>query len=143
MENKKQVIQDFLSQGKSVLCIDSKVDGVKLPKHLMDKEQVNLALSLKFPNPIHFNEEGIETKLKFAGRQQQVFLPYNSIFGISIANDITNNFVWQEDTPPTVLEDAEELFYHLQDIFEDILKKEKEKSKYLDFEEELKKLKKS
>jgi hypothetical protein len=140
---KKHIIQEFLSQGKSVLAINSTVDGVKLPKHLMNKKQVKLSLSLKFPNPISFNEEGIETKLSFAGKQKNVYLPYTSIFGINDANDFTNNFVWEEDTPPELFEMAEDFLFQLHDIFEDFLKKEKEKSKYLDFKTELKKLKKS
>lgn len=143
MQNKKQVIQEFLSQGKSVVCINSKVDGVKLPKHLMDQIQVKLALSLKFPNPIHFNDNGIETKLKFAGRQQKVYLPYTSIYAVSDPQDLENSVLWEEDTPADLFDIAEDVLQQLETLVEKQISKAKEKSKYLDFEAEVKKLKKS
>jgi len=139
MENKKQVIQDFLSHGKSVVVVNSTVDGVKLPQHLMDQFHIRLSLSLKFPHPILFKDTGIETKLNFADRQQDVFLPYSSIYGVSNSNDpFEHNYVWEEDAPIELLDQAEEFAIQL----EQILKEEKEKSKYLDFTKEVNKLKK-
>lgn len=138
MQNKKQTIQDFLAHGKSVISVNSRVDGVKLPKHLMDKIQVKLSLSLKFPNPIDFNKKGIETKLSFAGKPHKVVLPYDSIYGISDFNDFEKSFFWEEETP--------KVFFELAELFEDQFQKmlgvKEEGEKFLDFKKEAKKLKK-
>jgi hypothetical protein len=105
----------------------------------MDKIQVKLSLSLKFPNPIHFDKKGIETKLSFAGRLQKVFFPYGAIYGVFDFNDYEKSFFWEDEAPKLVLEIAKEFEEELQKMFDE---KEDKGEKFLDFKKEVKGLKK-
>lgn len=104
MENKKQVIEDFLSQGKSVLCIDPTVKGVKLPKHLMDADTVKLNLSNTSAYPMQFKEDKVVTTLTFGGVPFECHIPYMSIFAVMIAGTSPDEAVVFDDSVPPAME---------------------------------------
>jgi hypothetical protein len=134
MQNTKQTtIQSFLSFGKILVLIDGTKNDVILPTHLQHKDVVRITLSSKYPNPIIFTDDGIQTKLSFGGRIKDVFIPYHSIYGVLECDNIDNFMYWENEFPIKLRDFAKQL----GDLFDSVT----ENTNILDFNEELKKLK--
>lgn len=79
-ENKKNRLSTMLQRGLVQVAVDSRVPGVLLPKHLMNKTDVLLNLSHRFKHPISLAGKCVRTTLSFSGTDYPVVLPLDSIW---------------------------------------------------------------
>jgi len=84
--DKKQILLDHLAIAKTSIYLDTKVDGVKLPSHLMKNEYVSLNLSNKFGLPMKFTADKVVATLTFKGMPYECHIPYKAILMIKLAD---------------------------------------------------------
>lgn len=140
---KKQAVQSFLEKGKTIIILNSNIEGVVLPNHLMNKIQVKLSLSLKFTNPTYLLDDVIQTQLSFNGVTGNVIIPYTAIYGLYEDKNPINSMFWEDDVPAEIFE--------LADVLEEQVSKleqfmadnplDGKKENILDFNKEVKNLK--
>jgi len=140
---KKHAVQSFLEKGKIVIIVNSNVQGVVLPNHLMNKIQVKLSLSLKFKNPTYLLDDLIQTQLTFNGITGNVLIPYTAIYGLYEDKNPINSMFWEDDVPAEIFEladDIDEQISKLEKFMADNPLHEK-KENILDFSKEIENLK--
>jgi hypothetical protein len=109
MNHKRQILEDFLKEGKTMIIIDSTKDGVVLPKHLMHLLQVKLNLSYKFANKIfEITDEKIVVDLSFGNKKFVCTIPMDSIYYIALFGDL-EGVPFLEDMPEIFIQMAQEL----------------------------------
>jgi stringent starvation protein B len=91
-DEKKQTLEEALSQGLTKLIVTTSVPGVKLPAYLMSNSAVMINISRRFPYPLHLLDNGISAKLSFQGELHEIFIPWGAI-GI-IANCHGTGFMY-------------------------------------------------
>jgi stringent starvation protein B len=110
MSDVKRLIQEHLDKGTILILVDSCVEGVSLPKHLMNSIQVRLNLSRAFKtNIFKMDDEKVIVDLGFNGERVVCVLPYKAIYYIATADDPLNGFGISENTPIELLELSESL----------------------------------
>lgn len=123
----KELLQNCLTEGKILIAIDSNVEGVVLPKHLMNSIQVKLNLSYSFAtNVFEIDEEKIRIDLSFSGSRFLCVIPFTSIYYVAMAEDPLNGVEIVENMPIELLE----LSYELEILAE---KNKEIESKQIDF----------
>jgi hypothetical protein len=109
----KELICCYLDAGKILIIVDSTVDGVLLPNHLMNSIQVKLNLSWSFKSKIFEIDESkkqVRVDLGFKGERFICVLPFASIWYVAMANAPLDGVEIVENMPIEFLE----LSYHLE-----------------------------
>lgn len=105
MSDVKRVLQEYLDKGTVFILVDSNVEGVSLPQHLMNSLQVKLNLSRAFKtNIFKMDDEKVIVDLGFNGERVVCMMPYKSIYYIASADDHLNGFEISENLPIELLE---------------------------------------
>jgi len=97
--DKKQILLDHLAIAKTTIAIDPTVEGVKLPKNLMEKDTVRLNLSNNFPGPMMFKDGKVIATLSFSGQPFECHIPYEAIFAVMIAGNLEDAVLFEESIP--------------------------------------------
>ena len=108
-QRKRKLLLDFLSQGAVQVYVDSNVEGVKLPSHLMHQPQVAIHLSYEFGNEVFIIDDGGVTVSFSSGELKMIcILPWMSIYFIqSLSEDHPRpdvSEVFLESLPHALLE---------------------------------------
>jgi len=110
MSDVKRLLQEYLDKGTILILVDSYVEGVSLPKYLMNSIQVKLNLSRAFKtNIFKMDDEKVIVDLGFNGERVVCVLPYKSIYYIATADDQLNGFGISENMPIELLELSESI----------------------------------
>jgi stringent starvation protein B len=105
MINVKELLENYLAEGKILIAIDSNVEGVVLPDHLMNSIQVKLNLSYRFAtNIFEIDEEKVRIDLSFSGSRFLCVIPFTSIYYVAMAEDPLNGVEVIENMPVELLE---------------------------------------
>jgi hypothetical protein len=105
MIDMKELLENYLSAGKILIAIDSNVEGVVLPDHLMHSIQVKLNLSYRFATEIfEIDHEKVKIDLSFAGSRFLCSIPFDSIYYVALAADPLNGVEIIENMPIELLE---------------------------------------
>ena len=102
---KRKQLERFLELGKTMIVIDSRVDGVDVPEYLIGDYQLRLNLSLNFGLPVELDKEGAHATLTFRGSPYHCTLPWRSIYAV-ISHASEDSQVFAEDVPMEMLLEA-------------------------------------
>ncbi|HIK58204.1 MAG: ClpXP protease specificity-enhancing factor SspB [Nitrospinaceae bacterium] len=97
-KNKYDFLLFLLEEGDAMVCLDSRKEGVDVPKSQKNNSSLNLVFNLNFRRPIDITEEGIFATLAFNGRPHKCVLPFDSVWAIYDSN-MKNGQVWEESVP--------------------------------------------
>ncbi len=96
--DKSEVVEEMLSKGDTMVCLDSRHPAVQVPDNHKGKEDLRLVLNLNFRRPISTMPEGIEAELLFGGVPFLCWLPYDSLW--AVYNPRTGEgYLWPGNTP--------------------------------------------
>jgi hypothetical protein len=105
MINVKELLENYLAEGKILIAIDSNVEGVVLPDHLMNSIQVKLNLSYRFAtNIFEIDEEKVRIDLSFSGSRFLCVIPFTSIYYVAMSEDPLNGVEVIDNMPIELLE---------------------------------------
>ena len=81
VSRKRSALESRLSEGRVQVHLDSTIDGVVLPEHLMGQVQVILNLSYGFrPEVFIIDDDGVQVTLSFGGQKFLCILPWVCIY---------------------------------------------------------------
>lgn len=101
----KTLLKNYLEEGKILIVIDSQVEGVKLPEHLMNLIDVRINLAYHFKTRIfEIDDEKVTIDLGFNGVRFECVFPFESIWYVAMADDAYNGIQIIENTPIEMLE---------------------------------------
>ena len=97
-KTKKEIIEDLLAKGDTMLCIDSRHSSIQVPDEHCGKVDLRLILNLNFRHTISLLNDGIEAELLFSGTPHRCWIPYESLW--SAYNPQTGEgFLWPGQLP--------------------------------------------
>lgn len=100
--DKKTLLLRFLDRGMAMVHVDSRQDGVQVPKHLADDGHVALNLSWRFPDAgMVVDDAGVRATLHFAGTPFTTILPWRAVFAV-YSHATGEGFAWPEHVPADV-----------------------------------------
>ncbi len=115
VRNKKDAVEELLSKGDTMLCIDSRQSEIKVPETHRGTADLRLVINLGFRHPIQTLPDGIEAELLFSGAPYLCWIPYDSLWGVY--NPQTGEgYLWPGQLPE-----------ELHDVFYKELKEEEQK----------------
>ena len=88
----------LLEEGDAMVCLDSRHEGVDVPKNQKTNSSLNLVFNLNFRRPFDVTEDGIFATLAFNGRPHKCILPFDAVWAIYDPN-MKNGQVWEESIP--------------------------------------------
>lgn len=96
--NKQQAVEEMLSKGDTMICLDSRYPGVQVPDDHKGKEDLRLVLNLNFRHSISTFPEGVQAELLFGGVPFLCWIPYESLW--AVYNPQTGEgYLWPGETP--------------------------------------------
>lgn len=104
--SKEAVILKLLTEGDTMLCLDARVQGVRVPPQLANNPALRLVLNLNFPQPIDVTAAGVSANLSFGGRRFMCYLPMEAIWA-AFNPHTTAGMIWPESAAPEVLADLQ------------------------------------
>lgn len=106
---KREILQDLLKEGKTMIILDSTKEGTSLPDHLMNLLQVKLNLSNKFEHKkFEITDDKIVVDLSFKNKKFDCVIPMDSIYYIALADSL-EGVPFLEDMPEIFIQMAQEL----------------------------------
>ncbi len=102
----KEILENYLKEGKILILVDSTQENVDLPDYVMNSIQVKLNLSYNFKNVTVFtmDEEKVTIDLSFKGVKYLCKIPYTSIYYVAMANHPIDGIEILENTPIEILQ---------------------------------------
>ena len=89
------------------LEVNTRKEGLNIPKHLMQNEQIVLNVSPKAVRNLHLTNQAVEFEATFKGVPGELFVPVPAILAIYAKED-GRGMVFEEETeddpPPVVVE---------------------------------------
>ena len=96
--NKREVVEQMLAKGDTMICLDSRHPDVQVPENHQGKEDLRLVLNLNFRHKITTLSEGIQAELLFGGVPFLCWIPYQSLW--AVYNPQTGEgHLWPGETP--------------------------------------------
>jgi stringent starvation protein B len=97
-KNKQQAVEEMLSKGDTMVCLDSRYPGVQVPENHKGREDLRLVLNLNFRHDITTLPDGIQAELLFGGAPFLCWIPYESLW--AVYNPQTGEgYLWPGQTP--------------------------------------------
>jgi stringent starvation protein B len=97
-KNKQQVVEEMLSKGDTMICIDTRYPDVRVPDNHKGQEDLRLVLNLNFRHEISTLPDGIQAELLFGGVPFLCWIPYESLW--AVYNPQTGEgYLWPGETP--------------------------------------------
>jgi stringent starvation protein B len=100
--SKEAVVLELLQEGDTMLCLDARCTGVRVPKAHRQNPRLQLVLNLNFPHPIEVTAQGIAANLAFAGRRFGCYVPMQALWA-AFNPQTMQGMMWPDSMPPEVL----------------------------------------
>ena len=100
-KEKFEKLKEFLEGEYCLIHLDSGIEGVTLPSHLLKRYQVTLQVSRFFRGGLELTPEQISTDLVFDGSYFTCVVPLSAIWGTTSAGG--ENVLWPDSAPREVL----------------------------------------
>jgi len=94
-------LSQLLEAEYCLIHLDSGLDDVLLPPHLLKRFQVTLQISRFFRSSLELTKEHISTELLFEGSYVSCYIPLVAIWGATSATG--ENTLWPESAPREIL----------------------------------------
>jgi stringent starvation protein B len=94
----RQIVEDLLAKGDTMLCVDSRHPEVRVPDAHRGKSDLRLVLNLGFRNAIHVLPDGIQADLMFGGLLHSCWIPYEALWGVYNPQTLEGT-VWPDRMP--------------------------------------------
>jgi stringent starvation protein B len=105
--SKEAVVVKLLEEGDTMLCLDARCQGVRVPPQHTHDPALRLILNMNFPQPIEITEDGISARLSFGGRRFACFIPMAALWA-AFNPQTMQGMMWPESMPPEVVQDLAE-----------------------------------
>jgi stringent starvation protein B len=102
--SKEAVVLKLLEEGDTMLCLDARSQGVRVPPPHAHDPALRLILNLNFPHPIEVTAEGIAANLAFGGRRFACYIPMAALWA-AFNPQTLQGIMWPDSMPPEVLAD--------------------------------------
>ena len=97
-KDKQQAVEEVLSKGDAMICLDSRYPDVQVPENHKGKEDLRLVLNLNFRRSISTLPDGIQAELLFGGEPFLCWIPYESLWAV-YNPDTGEGYLWPGQTP--------------------------------------------
>lgn len=97
-KNKQQAVEEMLSKGDTMICLDSGHPDVRVPENHKGREDLRLVLNLNFRHDIRTLPDGIQAELLFGGVPFLCWIPYESLWAV-YNPDTGEGYLWPGETP--------------------------------------------
>lgn len=104
LTSKEAVVLKLLEAGDTMLCLDARCQGVRVPPEHTRNPALRLILNLNFPHPIDVTDEGISANLAFGGQRTACYVPMEALWA-AFNPETTQGMMWPDSMPPEVLAD--------------------------------------
>ncbi len=101
MDDKKTLVERMLAKGDTMLCVDSRHPGVRVPEPHLGRPDLRLILNLNFRRAIDVGPEGIRAELSFGGFYHVCWVPYESLWAVYNPNT-GEGYLWSDRVPDEV-----------------------------------------
>lgn len=101
MDDKRILVERMLAKGDTMLCVDSRHPGVRVPDPHLGRPDLRLILNLNFRRPIDLRPEGIRAELSFGGIYHVCWVPYESLWAVYNPNT-GEGYLWSDRVPDEV-----------------------------------------
>lgn len=98
---KDTVVLKLLTEGDTMLCLDARHVGVRVPTQHATNPALRLILNLNFPHPIEVTPEGISASLAFGGRRFPCYIPMDALWA-AFEPQTGEGMMWPESMPEEV-----------------------------------------
>ncbi len=98
--SKKDVVTELIGAAPINVIVDTRVEGVVVPKSQKESLPLTLLIGHGLPNPIRdleIGDEGIGATLSFNRTGEWCFIPWAAIIGVMQGNEV--QIVWSHDVP--------------------------------------------
>ena len=102
-DEKKRVLEEMLSRGDTMICLDSRNPEVMVPTMHQGKKDLRLVMNLGFRNPIRLLPDGIRADLRFSGDLFTCWIPYESLWAVYNPNTGEGK-LWPENLPQELVD---------------------------------------
>jgi stringent starvation protein B len=102
--SKEAVILKLLEEGDTMLCLDTRCQGVRVPPQHANNPALRLILNVNFPRPIEVTEAGVSANLSFGGRRFACFIPMAALWA-AFNPQTMQGMMWPDSMPPEVVKD--------------------------------------
>ena len=99
--SKEAVILKLLSEGDTMLCLDARYEGVRVPPQHANHHALRLILNLNFPQPIEVTAEGVSANLSFNGRRFACYIPMEALWA-AFNPQTMQGMMWPDSMPAEV-----------------------------------------
>jgi stringent starvation protein B len=97
-KDKQQAVEEILSKGDAMICLDSRYPEVQVPENHKGKEDLRLVLNLNFRRSISPLPDGIQAELLFGGVPFLCWIPYESLWAV-YNPETGEGYLWPGQTP--------------------------------------------
>ena len=97
-KDKRQAVEEMLSKGDTMICLDSGHPEVQVPDNHRGKEDLRLVLNLNFRHDMSVLPDGIQAELLFGGVPFLCWIPYESLWAV-YNPDTGEGYLWPGQTP--------------------------------------------
>ncbi|MBI5547975.1 MAG: stringent starvation protein B [Deltaproteobacteria bacterium] len=110
-QEKRRLLEKALEHGRVTIHLDARRPGVLVPTRFRQDHHLRLNLSLRFDPPdLTVGEWGVRETLSFAGVRFAVAVPWSAIFAITGAERTDQAWLYPEDMPKELYEEAAQHF---------------------------------
>jgi stringent starvation protein B len=102
--SKEAVVLKLLSEGDTMLCLDARHQGVRVPPQHANNHALRLILNLSFPQPIEVTAEGVSAQLSFGGRRFACYIPMAALWA-AFHPETMQGMMWPDSMPAEVKAD--------------------------------------
>jgi len=97
-KNKQQAVEEMLSKGDTMICLDSRYPDVQVPENQKGREDLRLVLNLNFRHDIRTLPDGIRAELLFGGVPFSCWIPYESLWAV-YNPETGEGYLWPGQVP--------------------------------------------
>ena len=102
--SKEAVVLKLLAGGDTMLCLDARHQGVRVPPQHANNHALRLILNLNFPQPIEVTAQGVSANLSFGGRRYTCYIPMEAVWA-AFNPDTMQGMMWPDSMPAEVKAD--------------------------------------
>jgi hypothetical protein len=101
MPDRTAVVLKLLEEGETMLALDARRPGVRVPPQHRSNKALRLILDRSFPNPIEVTNRGISTRLKFNEKHFDCYIPMEALWAVYHPKTM-QGMMWPESMPAEV-----------------------------------------
>ena len=102
--SKEAVVLKLLAEGDTMLCLDARHQGVRVPHQHANNHALRLILNLNFPQPIEVTAQGVSAHLSFGGRRYTCYIPMEAVWA-AFNPETMQGMMWPDSMPAEVKAD--------------------------------------